>query len=91
LISSTITALPTPRGQNSSTLSNRNCASRARFTRCAPTGPRCLQYSELFMKVMRRYVFVDLFRPLGGAAAYPILTHNAKLHDLAYDSTLWTK
>ena len=39
------------------------------------------------METMRRYFFVDVFRPLGGAVAYPILTHNAKLHALPYDST----
>jgi len=39
------------------------------------------------METMRRYFFVDLFRPLGGAVAYPILTHNAKLHALPYEST----
>jgi len=51
------------------------------------TDPSEAQHSELIMEAMRRYFFVDLFRPLGGAVAYPILTHNAKLHDLPYDST----
>ena len=51
------------------------------------TDPSEAQHSELIMETMRRYFFVDVFRPLGGAVAYPILTHNAKLHALPYDST----
>ena len=37
------------------------------------SNPSEAQHSELIMEAMRRYFFVDLFRPLGGPVAYPIL------------------
>lgn len=38
------------------------------------------QHSEMILEVMRRYFFIDLYRPLGGAIAYPLLTHNKAIH-----------
>ncbi len=36
-------------------------------------------HSELIVETLRRYFHVDEFVPLGGALAYPVLTHNAQL------------
>jgi len=51
------------------------------------TDPSEAHHSELIVPTLRRYFFVDLFRPLGGAVAYPLLTHNKALHALPYDQT----
>jgi len=37
-------------------------------------------HSELVMSTMRRYFAIDYEARLGGALAYPLLTHNAALH-----------
>jgi SAM-dependent methyltransferase len=37
-------------------------------------------HSELIVPLLRRYFTIDVFRPLGGALAYPILTHNEGFH-----------
>lgn len=47
--------------------------------------PSEAQHSELIMETLRRYFFVLLLRPLGGAIAYPILTHNKNLHNVPYN------
>jgi SAM-dependent methyltransferase len=36
-------------------------------------------HSELILQTFRRYFTVQQFTPLGGAIAYPILTHNTKM------------
>jgi hypothetical protein len=36
-------------------------------------------HSELILEVLRRYFRIDEIVPVGGAIAYPILTHNANL------------
>jgi len=36
-------------------------------------------HSELIIETMHRYFHVDTFVPLGGAIAYPLLTHNSKV------------
>ena len=36
-------------------------------------------HSELIVEVLHRYFDVDEFVPLGGALAYPVLTHNTRL------------
>ena len=51
------------------------------------TDPSEAHHSELIMPTLRRYFFVDLFRPLGGAVAYPLLTHNKALHAVPYEET----
>jgi hypothetical protein len=38
--------------------------------------PSEAHHSELIMATMGRYFFIDRFAPIGGAIAYPILTHN---------------
>ena len=40
-------------------------------------------HSELIVETLHRYFHVERFVPLGGAIAYPILTHNARLFGLA--------
>ena len=37
-------------------------------------------HSELVMDTTRRYFDLDVFRPLGGAVAYPLLTFNDAIH-----------
>jgi hypothetical protein len=49
--------------------------------------PSEAQHSELILETIRRYFFILLMRPLGGAIAYPILTHNRNLHAVAYNLT----
>lgn len=39
-------------------------------------------HSELTVEMLQRYFVVEQFTPLGGAIAYPILTHNARLFSL---------
>ena len=39
-------------------------------------------HSELIVETLHRYFHVERFVPLGGAIAYPILTHNARLFGL---------
>lgn len=51
------------------------------------TDPSEAQHSELIVPTLRRYFFVDLFRPLGGGIAYPLLTHNKALHAQPYTLT----
>jgi SAM-dependent methyltransferase len=41
------------------------------------TDPTEAIHSELILETMRRYFHVHELRPLGGAIAYPLLTHNA--------------
>ena len=36
-------------------------------------------HSELIVEMLHRYFHVERFVPLGGAIAYPLLTHNARL------------
>jgi SAM-dependent methyltransferase len=38
-------------------------------------------HSELIMQTFRRYFTLEEFAPLGGAIAYPLLTHNRRLFD----------
>lgn len=45
------------------------------------------QHSEMILEVMRRYFFLELCRPLGGAIAYPLLTHNKAIHSKPYRTT----
>src|ERR1700677_4179242 len=40
----------------------------------------------LIVETLHRYFHVERFVPLGGAIAYPILTHNARLFGLADES-----
>jgi len=42
------------------------------------------QHSEMIVEAMRRYFFIDLYKPLGGAIAYPLLTHNKAIHSVPY-------
>jgi SAM-dependent methyltransferase len=42
--------------------------------------PSEAQHSELILETIRKYFFIRLLRPLGGALAYPILTHNKRFH-----------
>lgn len=42
------------------------------------------QHSEMIVEAMRRYFFIDLYKPLGGAIAYPLLTHNRAIHSVPY-------
>jgi hypothetical protein len=44
-------------------------------------------HSELIVETMRRYFVVDEFVPLGGAIAYQLLTHNARLFAAPDDDT----
>lgn len=41
--------------------------------------PSEAQHSELIMATIRRYFYLELNRPLCGALAYPVFTHNKKL------------
>jgi SAM-dependent methyltransferase len=43
-------------------------------------------HSELIVETLHRYFHVERFVPLGGAIAYPILTHNARLFGLTDQS-----
>jgi hypothetical protein len=43
-------------------------------------------HSELIVETLQRYFHVERFVPLGGAIAYPILTHNARLFGLTDQS-----
>jgi SAM-dependent methyltransferase len=43
-------------------------------------------HSELIVETLRRYFHVDEFVPLGGALAYPVLTHNKRLFSDAVGS-----
>jgi hypothetical protein len=43
-------------------------------------------HSELIVETLRRYFHVDEFVPLGGALAYPVLTHNERLFSDAVGS-----
>ena len=45
------------------------------------------QHSELIMETIRRYFFILYFRAVGGAIAYPLLTHNQQFHAVNYDNT----
>ena len=40
-------------------------------------------HSELIVETLQRYFHVERFVPLGGAIAYPLLTFNARLLELA--------
>jgi len=42
-------------------------------------------HSELILETFHRYFSVGQLTPLGGAVAYPLLTHNARLFDAADD------
>jgi SAM-dependent methyltransferase len=42
-------------------------------------------HSELIVETLHRYFHVDEFVPLGGALAYPVLTHNAQLFSTDVD------
>ena len=48
-------------------------------------------HSELVLEVFRRYFIVDEYVPLGGAIAYPLLTHNEGLFaaGASEDRSLW--
>jgi SAM-dependent methyltransferase len=43
-------------------------------------------HSELILETLYRYFHVDEVVPLGGALAYPVLTHNKQLFSVAVDS-----
>ncbi len=43
------------------------------------TDPSEAVHSELILPTMRHYFDITLFKPIGGALAYPLLTHNARL------------
>ncbi len=45
------------------------------------TDPTEAIHSELIVETFRRYFTVSEFTPLGGAIAYPLLTHNARLFE----------
>ncbi len=45
------------------------------------TDPTEAIHSELIVETLRRYFTVSEFTPLGGALAYPLLTHNARLFE----------
>ena len=53
------------------------------------TDPSEAQHSELIMPTLRRYFYVSLYKPLCGALAYPVLTHNSRL--CAYYRSLVSK
>jgi SAM-dependent methyltransferase len=46
------------------------------------TDPTEAIHSELIMQTFCRYFTLDEFAPLGGAIAYPLLTHNSRLFDV---------
>lgn len=46
---------------------------------CIQIDPTEAVHSELIVEMLHRYFLVDEFVPLGGALAYPVLTHNARL------------
>jgi SAM-dependent methyltransferase len=45
------------------------------------TDPTEAIHSELIVETFRRYFTVSEFTPLGGAIAYPLLTHNARMFE----------
>ena len=65
---------------------NNELPSQLRQSMSYPHVPTMLQFdpteavhSELIVETMHRYFHVERFVPLGGAIAYPILTHNERL------------
>jgi SAM-dependent methyltransferase len=47
------------------------------------TDPTEAVHSELILETLHRYFESEVVRPLGGAIAYPILTHNPNVHALS--------
>merc|ERR1711998_676124 len=43
--------------------------------------PSEAQHSELIMETIRRYFFIIVNNAVGGAIAYPLLTHNKRIHE----------
>ena len=62
-------------------------ATRAHLPSMLAADPSEAQHSEMIMEVMRRYFYIRTFKPLGGAVAYPIFTHNMKFHAIPYGET----
>ncbi len=50
------------------------------------TDPTEAIHSELIVETFRRYFAIGEFTPLGGAIAYPLLTHNARLFESTDDA-----
>ncbi len=69
---------------------NRNLPAHGRQVLHYPHLPTMLQldpseavHSELLLETCARYFTTECYRPIGGAIAYPILTHNRALRGLA--------
>jgi len=57
----------------------RNTMSYAHVPTMLRLDPSEAQHSELIINTIRRYFYLELNRPLCGALAYPVFTHNTKL------------
>ena len=84
-------------GRGASTTSCRRRCARSMTYPDLPTmlhdDPTEAIHSELIVETLHRYFHVERFVPLGGAIAYPLLTHNERLFGLTDGSeqTIWVE